>query len=199
MANRTGEHYDSTTIGLHWFMVVMVVILWGGGEIADFVPKRVWGTNGGTLHVALGFALVTVLFWRFVWRFTGRRRLPGVAANRAVHLVAEASYYALYALLFASVALGVADAFARGYSLSDLSSRRAFGDKDARTPLALWHGVAANLLIALAFAHAAATLAHHYLLNDGVLLRMAPARHPVPEERLEPTDARSAGVFAADP
>ena len=117
MAKRTGEHYDSTTIGLHWVTALMVVVLWGGGQLADFVPKGVWRTNGWTLHVALGFALLTVLIWRFVWRFTGRRRLPAADANPAVHLVAEASHYALYALLFATVALGVADAFARGFSL----------------------------------------------------------------------------------
>jgi cytochrome b561 len=187
MANRTAEHYESTAIGLHWIMVVMVVILWGGGEITDFIP-RVWRTNGWTLHVALGFALVTVLFWWFAWRFARRRRFPAVAANLTVHGVGETSHYALYALLFASVALGVVDAFARGYSLTDLSSQPAFGDKDAGAALALWHGVAANLLIAVAFVHAAATLAQHYILKDSVLLRMAPERHPVPEERLESTD-----------
>jgi cytochrome b561 len=189
MANRSGEHYDSTTIGLHWVTAIMVAILWAGGEIADFVPKGVWRTNGWTLHVALGFALVTVLIWRIVWRLTGRRRLPAADADPTVHLAAEASHYALYALLFTTLALGVADAFARGFSLVDLSSRPAFGDKDARCPLALWHGVAANLLIAVAFVHAAAALAHHYVLKDGVLMRMASERHPAPEQRLESTDA----------
>lgn len=189
MANRTGEHYNSTTIGLHWVTALMVVILWGGAEVADFVPKGVWRTNGWTLHVALGFALVTVLVWRFIWRFTGRRRLPAADADPTVHLVAEASHYVLYALLFATVALGVVDASARGFSLIDLSSLPDFGDKSASTALAFWHGVAANLLIAVAFVHAAAALAHHYVLKDGVLMRMAPERHPVPEEELESSDA----------
>jgi cytochrome b561 len=189
MANRTGEHYDSTTIGLHWVTALMVVILWGGAEVADFVPAGVWRTNGWTLHVALGFALVTVLIWRIVWRFTGRRRLPAADANPTIHLVAEASHYVLYALLFTTVALGVADAFARGFSLTDLSSLPALGDKEARTVLALRHGFAADLLIAVAFIHAAAALAHHYILKDGVLMRMAPERQPVPEEQLESTDA----------
>ncbi len=189
MANRTGAHYDSTTIGLHWVTAGMAVVLWGGAEVADFIPKGVWRTNGWTLHVALGFALVTVLVWRIVWRFTGRRRLPAADANPTVHLVAEVSHYALYALLFATLALGVADAFTRGFSLTDLSSLPRFGDKDAHTALALWHGFMADLLIAVAFWHAAAALAHHYILKDGVLMRMAPERHPAPEERLESTDA----------
>ncbi|MGO9675229.1 MAG: cytochrome b [Methylocella sp.] len=188
MANRTGAHYDSTTIGLHWVTAGMAVVLWGGAEVADFIPKGVWRTNGWTLHVALGFALVTVLVWRLVWRFTGRRRLPAADSNRTVHLAAEASHYALYALLFATVGLGVIDAFGRGFSLTDVTCMPAFGDKDTHSTLALWHGVVADLLIAVAFWHAAAALAHHYLLKDGVLMRMAPERHPVPEERLEATD-----------
>ena len=190
MANRTGEHYDSTTIGLHWVTALMVVILWGGAQVADFVPKGVWRTNGWTLHVALGFALATVLIWRIIWRFTGRRRLPAADSNDVIHMVAEASHYVLYALLFLTVAFGVADAFARGFSLIDLSSMPVFGDKEARTVLAMRHGFVADLLIAVAFIHAAAALAHHYLLKDGVLARMTPEPHPALEEhQLESSDA----------
>ncbi len=189
MAKRTGEHYNSTTIGLHWVTALMVVILWGGAEVADFVPKGVWRTNGWTLHVALGFALLTVLIWRFVWRFTGRRRLPAADADPTVHVAAEASHFALYALLFAAVGLGVVDAFARGFSLFDLSSLPEFGDKEAQPTYAFWHGLAANLLIGLAGLHAVAALAHHYILRDGVLARMAPERSPAPLEELEPTDS----------
>lgn len=185
MANRTGAHYDATTIGLHWATAAMVAILWGGAEVADFVPKGVWRTNGWTLHVALGFGLVTVVVWRLIWRFTGRRRLPAANANPTMHLVAEASHYALYALLFATIALGIADASARGFSLFDLSSLPEFGDAGARSSLAFWHGVAANLLIAVAFLHAAAALAHHYILRDAVLMRMAPEPAPILGERAE--------------
>jgi len=190
MANRTGEHYDSTTIGLHWVTALLVVFLWGGAELDEFVPAGVWRTNGWTLHVAAGFALATVLIWRIIWRFTGRRRLPAADSNHVVHVVAEASNYVLYALLFLTVALGIADAFARGYSLDDLASLPALGDKEARTVLAMRHGFVADLLMLVAFVHAAAALAHHYVQKDGVLVRMAPERHPAVEEhQLESSDA----------
>jgi cytochrome b561 len=38
------------------------------------------------------------------------------------------------------------------------------------------HEFLAHLLIVLVMAHAAAALAHHYLLKDGTLRRMLPAR-----------------------
>ena len=92
--------------------------------------------------------------------------------------------------MFLTVALGVADAFARGFSLTDLSSMPVFGDKEARTVLAMRHGFVADLLIAVALFHAAAALSHHFVLKDGVLARMAPEPHPAVEEhRLESFDA----------
>jgi cytochrome b561 len=175
------SHYDSTTIGLHWTTAFLVVALWIIGQIADLLPKGVYQTNVWSIHVALGFALAAVLIWRIVWRFTGRRRLPA-ADSGLLHIFAEASHYALYVLLLATVALGVVNAFVLGYSLFDIASLPQFGDRDLKKPITEWHGLAANLLLVLAFIHAAAALAHHYVLKDGVLMRMAPERQPVSEE-----------------
>src|SRR5271166_2025350 len=181
MTDNTSSHYDSTTIGLHWTSAFLVVALWIIGQIADLFPKGVYQTNVWSIHVALGFALAAVLIWRIVWRFTGRRRLPA-ADSGVLQILAEASHYALYLLMLTTVALGIVNAFVRGYSLFDIASLPQFGDKELKKPITEWHGLAANLLLVLAFVHTAAALAHHYVLKDGVLLRMAPERQPVPEE-----------------
>ena len=47
MANRTGEHYDTTTIGLHWVTALMVVPLSGGAELDEFVPAGVGAPMAG--------------------------------------------------------------------------------------------------------------------------------------------------------
>jgi hypothetical protein len=55
-----------------------------------------------------------------------------------------------------------------------------------------WHGLIANIIIAVALLHAGAALFHRYVINDGVLRRMWPglgARHPHPA--LEPCRGKS--------
>jgi cytochrome b561 len=184
MTDNSSSHYDSTTIGLHWTTAFLVLALWIIGQVGNLFPKGVYQTNIWSIHVALGFALATVLIWRIVWRLTGRRRLPA-ADSGVLHILAEASHYGLYLLLLATVALGVVNAFVRGFSLFDIASLPQFGDKELKDPITEWHGLAANLLLVLAALHTAAALAHHYVLRDGLLMRMVPERQPVPEEPVE--------------
>ncbi|HLW93360.1 MAG TPA: cytochrome b/b6 domain-containing protein [Roseiarcus sp.] len=49
------------------------------------------------------------------------------------------------------------------------------GDRSLRKSLTEWHGLAANILLGLAFLHAMAALFHHYVARDDVLKRMLPA------------------------
>jgi cytochrome b561 len=86
--------------------------------------------------------------------------------------VAEAAHYALYAFLLIVVTLGIVNAFVRGYNLFDLTHVPQIGDAALRRPITHWHGLAANVLLGLAFFHALAALAHHYVLKDDVLRRM---------------------------
>lgn len=181
MTDNSSSHYDSTTIGLHWTSAFLVVVLWIIGQVGDLFPKGVYQTNVWSIHVALGFALATIVIWRIIWRFTGRRHLPA-ADSGFLQILAEATHYGLYLLLLATVVLGVVNAFVRGYNLFDIASLPQFGDKQLKKPITEWHGLAANLLLALAAFHTAAALAHQYVLKDGLLMRMTPERQPVPEE-----------------
>ena len=90
--------------------------------------------------------------------------------------MAEATHYGLYLLLLTVIVLGIINAVVRGYNLFDLVSLPQIGDRAMRKPITHWHGLAANLLLALAGLHAAAALFHHYMLRDSVLARMIPAR-----------------------
>lgn len=179
MSDAASARYDSTTISLHWATAVLVIVLWTSGQVADFLPKGPLRTNGWSLHFALGFALAAVLVWRIVWRFAGPAH-PPAAGSGLLHLLARTAHYGLYLLLIAVIGLGLANAFVRGVSLFDLASLPQLGDREWRKPLTAWHELAANLLLGLALLHAAAALAHHYILNDRLLLRMMPARRVDP-------------------
>jgi cytochrome b561 len=132
--------------------------------------------------VVLGFALVIVLIWRLIWRRVGGRRLPA-ADPGILGVLADMTHYALYLLLLTAMVLGVVNAFVRGYNLFDLVSLPQLGDRAWRKPLTQWHGLAANFVLGIALLHAAAALAHHYVLKDGVLRRMLPGREAGSEVR----------------
>lgn len=175
-AATTGEtvtSYDRLTIALHWITATSVVVLWIIGQTADWIPDGPVNTTYWSIHVVVGFVLAAVLIWRIMWRGTGGRRLPA-ADSGAVHALAQATHYLLYGLLLTVVVLGIANAFVRGYNLFDLVSLPQVGDRELGHSITEWHGLAANILLALALFHAAAALVHHYLWRDGVLGRMLP-------------------------
>jgi len=165
--------YDRTTITLHWLTAFCVVVLWIIGQTADWIPHGPFNTAVWSVHVVLGFALTAILFWRLIWRVSTGRRLPP-ADSGTLHIFAKATHYLLYLLMATVVVIGIVNAFVRGYNLFDLVSLPQIGDKALRRPITNWHGLAANILLALAAFHAGAALVHHYLWRDGVLARMLP-------------------------
>jgi cytochrome b561 len=74
------------------------------------------------------------------------------------------------------VALGIANASYRGFSLFGLWSIPQFGSGDAavRRSINGWHELAANLVLLVAFLHAMAALLHQYVWRDQLLDRMRP-------------------------
>jgi cytochrome b561 len=165
--------YDSPTIILHWLTASLFALLWIIGQTADCLPDGPANTAVWSLHVVLGFLLVGVLILRVIWRVGAGRRLPA-ADSGAMRIAAASTHYLLYALLGLVVALGIVNAFVRGYNLFDLVSLPQFGDKEMRHEITEWHGLAANITLGLIGFHALAALAHHYVWRDGVLARMLP-------------------------
>jgi len=167
--------YDPTSIALHWATAILVVALWIIGQTADWIPIGPVNRAYWSVHVVLGFAFAVVLVWRLIWRRSGGRRLPPANAG-ILHLLAEGTHHLLYLLLLVAVVLGIVNAFVRGYNLFDIVSLPQLGDRALRRPITQWHGLAANIVLGLALLHAAAGLAHHFIVGDGVLRRMAPRR-----------------------
>jgi cytochrome b561 len=165
--------YDTRTIALHWFTAVSVGALWIIGQTAYWIPRGAVRSDYRSVHVVLGFAIAVGLILRILWRSLRGRRLPA-ADSGVLRLLAEATHYALYALLLIVVALGVVNAFVRGYNLFGLFSLPQLGEADLSRPITHWHGLASDVLVGLAFLHACAALAHHYVLKDDVLRRMLP-------------------------
>ncbi len=173
--NLTAQRYDSTTIWLHWLTVGLVVVLWLIGQTADFLPRGPFRTGIWSTHVMLGFLTAFVLLTRVAWRAQFGRMLPP-ADSGVLYVIAKTTHYALYVLLAAVVIAGIVDASYRGFNLFGVWSVPQFGtgDRAIRHSINEWHGLAANVLLAVAAIHGLAALGHHYVWRDHLLDRLRP-------------------------
>ena len=171
----TNLRYDSNSIRLHWATAILVVLLWGIGQIIDFFPKGEPRVMIRSVHILLGVALAVVLVMRIIWRSNSGRKLPA-AEKGLVGLSAKIVHFGLYLLLIATVALGITNAWMRGDSIFGLFSipRYPNADKALRHVIGDMHGTFADSIMIVAGLHALAALAHHYLFKDNVLRRMLP-------------------------
>ena len=171
--------YDRTTIVLHWTTAILVAIQFLIGRTTNFLPRGPLRVDIWSVHVLFGFALAGALVLGRLWRATHGRQLPPL--NRGVlHFAAVATHRLPDLLLVAIVALGIANVFAHGFPLFNDWHFPKLGGEFMRS-INAWHGLIANIIIAVALLHAGAALFHRYVINDGVLRRMWPdlgPRHP---------------------
>jgi superoxide oxidase len=178
--------FDTLTITLHWTTVLIVLTLFGSGLLYGQVEERSWAPPLLQVHRSLGVTIWTLTVFRLLWRATGARFPAFPASMTPLHqLGARLSEYALYALLLIQPATGLAQTIFRGHafavfawSIPPLVAR----DVGLVGIFRATHEIGAWCLFALAGLHAAAALAHHFILRDDVLEAMAPAlrrNHPL--------------------
>ncbi|HEY8010104.1 MAG TPA: cytochrome b [Rudaea sp.] len=169
--------YDRRSIWLHWITAVLVIALWCAGQTIDWFPKGTPRVAMRSLHICFGVTLGLILGYRIWWRIGRGSHLPPTGTG-AIQALATLVHFALYAVLAATLLLGVANAWVRGDTLFNLFTLPQFdpGNKALRTQVEDLHSLSANILLILAGLHAAASLAHHFILKDNVLRRMLPSR-----------------------
>ncbi len=167
--------YDRLTISLHWLTAILVAALWVLGQTIDVFPRDNGRLEARSVHILLGAALLGVLVLRVLWSKTpwgGRRP----ARQGLGDLAARGLQAVLLLLLGATILLGLLNAGVRGdavftwVKLPPLSPGYP-GIKEAVGDL---HALGANIVLAIIGLHAAAGLAHHFLLRDNTLLRILP-------------------------
>ncbi len=166
-------HYDRLTIALHWATVVLVALLWPGGQTVDILGHAGTPTLRA-IHMTLGLTLAVVLVARVIWRSTGGRSLRS-ASDGVLERVAHAGHILLYVLAATTVALGITTAWIAGDSMFGLFSFPGH-DRVLARAVRHWHFFAANAILIVALGHAAIALLHQYVLRDGTLDRMLPPR-----------------------
>ena len=171
--------YDRVTIALHWLSALLVIGLFASAyiwnnEFARGSPPRKLLQS---LHVSFGILFSVIFVARLCWRTTRGSKLAS-SEERLVRILSKGMHHLLYTLLTAQIVLGYLLRWAQGetFAFFGLFSVPSLFAPDK--PLAQWfewlHNYAAWTIIILAFGHAVAALAHHYLLKDEVLKRMLP-------------------------
>lgn len=158
---------------LHWLTVLAVVVAY----VSSGDPTKASHVLSGQIHVASGLAVLLLVLVRLPVRL-----FAGVPANepasRWQQRAARFTHGMLYALLLAVPLAGWAELSDKAAQFSVLGWALPLPDAHAlwvRT-LGSAHTVLGDALVWLAGLHAAAALAHHYLLGDTTLARMVPAR-----------------------
>ena len=176
----TASRYSPPAQVFHWLTALFVIGAWTLGVVGDELPTGSIRHLGEFIHVIMGEVVVLLLVLRLIWRVKTPAPPPeptGFGAPAA--LAAKLGHVALYGLLAAVPVVGLVTLFHGGEALS------VFGVADIPSP---WpknrelkhyskeiHEFLAHTLIVLALLHAAAALAHHYVLKDRTLTRMLPA------------------------
>lgn len=176
--------YDRTTIWIHWLTVALVAFQYLSANLIDQFAKGEPRMLAKSVHIMAGVLFLGLMLYRVFWRSTGGRRLPA-ADGPWLHAVAKATHWGLYALLFATMALGLVTAWAQGNSVfgrlglpGPAGDSHAFGEQVLEL-----HGTAVDLVLILAAVHAGAAIAHRLFWRDGVLARMLPVRGAEPRSR----------------
>ena len=172
----TAWRHDGVTIILHWLTAALVILQFLLAETWGFFPKPVHHLMI-TGHMSFGLIFAAVFGLRIIWRLLpGRLHFNNGAdlASRAARLM----HNMLYVLAGAEIPLGILTRWTDNHALSFFGFliRSPFGtfSKAAGGFVDELHDLTAWTVIILAGAHAAVALAHHYLLQDGVLRRMLP-------------------------
>ncbi len=172
--------YGHGAIAFHWSMAILIVVVGVLGLLHDSWPKQTQGF-WINIHALIGLVVWVLVIARFGWRSTHTPPdLPphvGEFSRRLsypVHLL-------LYGLIFIIPIVGVVTFIWHGRVFDFGLFRVDFGVRSNRAifhPTEDLHGYLAYALFALAGIHALAALWHQFVRQDGLLLRMWPARRP---------------------
>ncbi|AZO12230.1 cytochrome b [Mesorhizobium sp. M3A.F.Ca.ET.174.01.1.1] len=162
MADSPVASYSKTQIWLHWSIAALILVQF----LAHDGMEHVWrslrrGQEAAAgdwplayMHVVLGLAVLALATWRLWLR--GTRGVPPVSGleHPALRLLAQATHFAIYALIFVVPISGAAAWF-------------------LQLPGAgLVHVVGKNVLLYLVLLHIAGALVQHFVLKTDVLRQM---------------------------
>ena len=172
------DHYGILSIGIHWFMLLLFMAVYGCIELHEFFPKGSdLRTTLKTWHFMLGLSVLVLASIRLMVHMISP--VPRIEPNppKWQKQSARLMHMALYALMFGMPLAGWLLLSAKGAAipffgvhLPALISKSEYL-ADIIEEIHEAGGTIGYFLIGL---HAAAALYHHYFVRDNTLRRMLP-------------------------
>lgn len=174
------DRYGSLSIGLHWFMLLLLVAVYACIELRGYFPK---GSDPRAAlknwHYMLGLSVFVLAAFRLVVNMTGV--VPRIEPNPSgwQMLSAKLVHLALYVLMLGMPVAGWVLLSAEGDPIPffGLQLPALVGEnKNLAESIKEIHETVGTVGYFLIGLHAAAALFHHYVVGDNTLRRMLPER-----------------------
>lgn len=177
MTTENTRRYNPIIIGLHWFMLLLLVAVYITMECRGLFPK---GTDARelmkSLHFMLGISVLLLVVIRLAVRLSSPTPAIIPTPTAIENILAKIMHIALYAFMLLMPLLGWMILSAEGHStpffgleLPPLIAE----DHDAAERMEDFHKLGGKIGYALIGLHALAGLFHHYIKRDNTLLRIS--------------------------
>ena len=188
MSGRTNpdapRHYSGVARLFHWLTVFLLMVTipvglamtYRGGEL------KIWDATTNTLyssHKLLGVIILVIVVMRLGYRLLHGAPPDEPTLSGLQKLVAHVVHWTFYALLIVIPIVGwIGVSMFPALEVFGLFKLPALAAPDQATAKSLFelHELLGNVLLALIALHVVAALGHHFVLRDGVLRRMLPAK-----------------------
>lgn len=176
----TADRYSSLSIGLHWFMLLLLAAVYACIELREFYPKgsdprealKAW-------HFMLGLSVLALVALRLGARIAAQ--VPAIRPDPPAwqKIPAALMHLALYVFMIAMPLAGwlILSGEGKPVPYFGLQLPALIGEnKDLAKSIKELHQLAGTVGYYLVGVHAAAALLHHYVVRDNTLRRMLPHR-----------------------
>lgn len=173
MLKSSPDRYGAIPITIHWLTAILIVLALGSGfQAGNAIDPAI---KAGFLRIHIPAAIIALLLtaFRIIWWWVfDKKPLPVQGVPVWQERLARGVHLALYVVILGMIASGI------GMMLLSGAGPIIFGGTGATLPnFHLYpprvpHGLGANLLLALLFAHIGAALYHQFIRRDGLLWRM---------------------------
>lgn len=164
---------------IHWTMAAGIIgMLVLGFVMKSLPPSPVKWEVYYVIHKSIGVVLLGLLAFRLVWRLSNPK--PIVTVQGRLKIFARLSVYVLYAIMFVMIISGYIMSDAGNHPIrlfNKISLPLIFPTNAELSSFALkMHTITAYSLVGIIAVHMLASLYHHFILKDAVLVRMLPNR-----------------------
>lgn len=169
------SRYNAISRLLHWAIVILMIFALTSAIVMDSVP------NARSLHIFVGFTILSLLVMRAVWRFLRRPPPPATTSfgswlGRWTDPAGLPTQFVLYGLLFVTPLSGIVLQIGQRaplpfYGIFELPPTIVLDTKFIENIECL-HEFLAYALVGIAGFHTLSVILHHIVFRDGTFSRM---------------------------